>query len=205
MEHGVREIKEKGLLPVFLDEGDGLVCVKACQFYRIGGPLNHVTIPQEGDAALVLEVDDLDVIKIVEDSKVMIETLLSRQERFMESKVPLPDTGSGVSVRLEEFGEGNFVWMNTGGGISAVDPCGVADATRITACQESGPGGTADRGGRIIVGESDAFRREGVNARSSHLSCAIAAEIVIALIVDENEDHVGLVFSQSGLNKPRKT
>lgn len=63
-----------------------------------GRPLDDLAVAQQGNAALVLEVNDLDRVEIMQQSEVMIETLVAWKERSVEAEVPLADAGGAVAA-----------------------------------------------------------------------------------------------------------
>ena len=49
----------------------------------------------------------------MQQTKVVIETLIAWQKRFLKSQVPFSDTGSRVTVLLKQLGDRQFVRMNS--------------------------------------------------------------------------------------------
>jgi hypothetical protein len=66
-----------------------------------------------------------------------------------------------------------------------------AGSSRIASREQSCPRGTANRSGRIVVGEPDTLARERVDSRRFDFGRPIATEVVIPLIIDEDEDDIG--------------
>ena len=64
---------------------------------------------------------------------------------------------------------------------------------RMTAGQDAGPRGRADRAGGIAIGQPHATGGQLINMGSLVKCTAIATEICPAEIIDEEEDKVGLV------------
>ena len=72
-------------------------------------------------------------------------------------------------------------------------PCCHSDASGIAAREESGSGRTADRCRSVVVREAEAFLGKLINAGGLNFGRTVATEIVVALVVDEDEDDVGLL------------
>jgi hypothetical protein len=65
-----------------------------------------------------------------------------------------------------------------------------ADAVRVAAGQQRGPGRRADGLGDVEVGEAHAVRREAVDVRGTDDLVAVAAEVGVAHVVGVHEDDV---------------
>ena len=61
----------------------------------------------------------------------------------------------------------------------------------VPAGQQAGPRGRADRGD-VEVLEPDALPRQAIEVRRPDLGVAVEAEVAIALVVGDDQDHVGL-------------
>ncbi len=88
---------------------DRLVGVEFRQFRGIGRTLDDIAVPHQGHASLVLEINDLNRVEIVQQSEIVIETLIVRQERLVKAEMPFADTGRRVAVFLQQFGNRQFV------------------------------------------------------------------------------------------------
>ncbi len=66
----------------------------------------------------------------------------------------------------------------------------VADSSRVTPRQQTGPRRTANGSGRVVIREPDSLIGHRVNPRRLYLGRAITSEIVVALVVDEDEDDI---------------
>ena len=83
--------------------------------------------------------------------------------------------------------------MNAGGRIGAVHPDVIAHPARITPGEQACARGTANRGGRVIIGKAHTLLRHRINPRRFDLRRPITTEIVITLIINEDEDDVRLL------------
>ena len=95
------QVEKERAFFVLLDKSNGLVSVELCQFRRISRAFNHLVISHQGHATLVLEKDDLNRVKIVQQPEIMIEALIARQEWLLKSKMPFADAGGGVATVLQ--------------------------------------------------------------------------------------------------------
>ena len=128
----------------------------------------------------------------MQQAEVFVEALISRQQRFLKTKVPLADAGCSVAILLEQLGDGQLIGMDTIRRIRAVHPDVVADATRVAAGQQASTRGATDRRRGVVVGKPRALRRHRVDVRGIDLGRAVAAQVIVALVVDEDENDVRL-------------
>ena len=103
--------KERAFL-VLLDKSNGLVGVKPCQFCGIGRALDDLVISHQGHTTFVLEIDNLNRVKIVQQAEIVIKPLIARQKWLVKPKMPFADAGGGVAARLQQLGNRQFVGMN---------------------------------------------------------------------------------------------
>ena len=135
----------------------------------------------------------------------MVEPLIAGKKRFVKPEVPFSDAGGLVAVGLEQFGNGQFIRMNSGWGIRPVHPDLIAHASWIATSQQACPRGTANGCCCIIVGEADALLGHGINAGGLYLGRPVASEIVVSLVIDQNENEVWLLrFRLTGKGRKNK-
>ena len=192
VKHRVREIEKEGSILVLLHKPDCFVGVNARQFRGVGRSFHDLSPTHQRHATVFFEIDDLDRIQVVQQSEVVIESLLLGQERRVKTKVPFADASRRVAVRLQQLGNRQFIRIETDSRIGTLDPRRQADSARVTTGQQAGARRTADRRGRVVIRESDSLRGHGVDTRCCDLRRSIAAKVVVPLIVDEDEDDVGL-------------
>src|SRR5579872_3546003 len=124
-------------------------------------------------------------------------------------QVPFADECRGVSVRLQYFRQGDFFqwefiadfrWREPliGAIAAAWDPVGDVHPLRILAGENAGPRRRANRARGIIIREANALVRHLVDVRRLVKRAAIATEIALSEIIDEDEDDIGLVGGKSG-------
>ena len=111
-----------------------------------------------------------------------------------ESEVPFADEAGGVSSLEEEFGEGRGIGGDGERGVAREDaPCHVI-TERVLPGEEGVARGGADGGRRVGIGPAEAFIGEAVDVWSLEVFgvCAVAGEVAIAKVVDEDDDDVGV-------------
>ena len=207
VEHGMRQVEEERAFFARLDESNGLVGVEFYQLRRISRPLHDIAISHQRHAALVFEIHDLNGIKIVQQSEIMIEPLIVRQEWFVISQVPFADARRRVAVVLEEFRNRQLVRVNTRPRISSMDPDMVTDSTRVTSGQQASARRAADWSGGVVVGKSRSLLCHRIDPRRLDLGSAITTQIVVTLVIDEDEDDVWRMLGsghQQGSATPRQ-
>lgn len=101
------------------------------------------------------------------------------------SHVPFSEVGGGVSGLLKLSGESGEVFGVFGEIID--DAVGVG----VEAAEDGGAAGGAQGGSAEVVFEEDAFIGEAVDIGGGEVGVTGAAEGVPALVVGEDEDHVG--------------
>ncbi len=134
----MRQIKKKRTVLVLLDKLDGLVGVELRQFGGIDRTLDDITITHQGHTSLVLEINDLNRVKIMQQTEIVIEALVARQERLVKAEVPFADASGRIAVVLQQLGNRQFVGMNARSRICAVHPSCIAYSARVTTGQQAG-------------------------------------------------------------------
>ena len=160
---------------------------------------DHGQIPHEG------QWDFLAVHVItVGNAEVMIEAVVGRHEVRVIPEMPFPDTHGGVILFLQDFGNGDFFWIETltrrrkeHTKILFIDMH--ADSARITAGHEAGARRGAYRAGRIKVSEPHAFPGHLVKDRRCVLLGSEGSDVGIAKVIAEDDNDVRFPFG--GLNK----
>ncbi len=128
----------------------------------------------------------------MQQAEVVVEPLVTGKKRFVKPEVPFSDAGGLVAMVLEQFGKGQFVRVNPGWGIRPVDPNFIAHASRIATGQQARPRGTANRGGRVVIGKADSFPGHGIDTGRLYLGRPVAPQVIVSLIIDQNENEVWL-------------
>ena len=196
--HGVvRQIKEERLLLVRLDE-----------LHRLGGfavreEFAFGTLAQRGDLVRGVVTGRLSagVAADVEVEAVLLGIVSLVALLECRSEVPLADARGRVAGGFELFGQGDLLEgqellpigdLQFGlGAAVAGDPVREVQAGGIFAGQQGGPGGGADRAGRVAVGEADAILGQLVDVRRLVELASIAGEIGLSHVVDQDYDDVG--------------
>jgi hypothetical protein len=158
----------------------------------------------QAEDAVVFDEDAGDVVVILRDCELVIETELERagfqffrvvDARFdAVAEMPFADEAGGVAVLLQQRGDGRA------GGLDEEWVEGVGDATvierrapAVAAGDEGVARGRADGGGRVGVRETPALAREAIEIRCAD-ECRIGAvgtEAAVAVVVGEDDDDVG--------------
>ena len=112
VQHGVRQVKEERSFLVALNEVKSFVGVDSGQFVNLHRTLHHLAVAYQGHASLFLEKDRLNGVEVVQQAKVVVESLVARKKGFMKPEVPFSDAGGLVAMVLQQFGKGQFVGMN---------------------------------------------------------------------------------------------
>ena len=100
-----RKITEKGIIFIFLNKFNCFVGVNFCKFSGVGGTFDYLPIADQWDSALIFEINDFNGVKIMKQTKVMIESLVFGQEGFVKTKVPFADAGCGVAILFDQFSD----------------------------------------------------------------------------------------------------
>ena len=121
--------------------------------------------------------------------------------------MPFPDAHGGVILLLQDFGNGDFFWIETlarrrkeYAKILFVDMH--VDPARITAGHEAGARRGADGAGRIKVSEPHAFPGHLVKGGGSVLLGSEGPDVGIAKVIAEDDNDVRFPFG--GLNERGK-
>lgn len=131
-----------------------------------------------------------------------IKTLVMRAEFESEGggssgssarDVPLSSHARLVSLCFEDFGKGDFIERHRGMGDEAVVVCCSLGAHGIAAGKEGRACGSADGLG-IEAGELHSLLGHLVDPRRPDVGGAIAAEVLVALVIGQDDDEVGLLF-----------
>ena len=120
---------------------------------------------------------------------VVVEALQRRALALGELEMELAVEAGAVARRAQQGGEaGVDVLLHQRDGRRAAACVAVAGLGH--AGEDRGPAGHADRGGDEGVAEADALRGEAVDVGRSDVGVPGAAEGVVALVVDQDEDEV---------------
>ena len=84
-----------------------------------------------------------------------------------------------------------------------MNPDVIADPAGIASGQESGSGRAADGGGGVVVGEANPFFCHLIDTRCLDLGRTVTSEVVVALVIDENENDIGWPFISGELADQR--
>ena len=122
----------------------------------------------------------------------MIETVVVWQKRGGVTQVPLADHHRGVALVLEDFGDGDFVGVNTGLGCFGSVVEGQAQARRVAAGHQRGARRSAERR-RIEVRKPHAFARQPVDVWGANIGGAVNAEVPPSLVVSKDDDEIRLL------------
>jgi hypothetical protein len=120
------------------------------------------------------------------------------------AEVPLADHPGGVAALLERLRERDLVEREfvrdrrplealIGHILAARNPVGDPAALRVLPREDADAGGRAHRARRIEVGEPQPVLRHLVDVRGLVERAAVAPEVALAHVVDDDEDNVGLV------------
>lgn len=140
----------------------------------------------------------------VGNTEIMIEALAGRHKIRVISEVPFPDTHGRVILLLQDFGDGDFIRIETltrrrkeHTKILFIDMH--VDSARITAGHEAGTRRGADGAGRIKVSEPHAFPGHLVKDGRGVLLGSEGPDVGIAKVIAEDDNDVRFPFG--GLNE----
>ncbi len=170
MRHRVREVEEEGLILVAIDERDGALGVEAGQPALVFGRdfgIDDPGLPRSRERRIVarlrLRVGWPHVVGIGK-AEVFVKPVVNRQEPGMMAEVPLAGHAGGVSLPLEELGEGRLA---VGDPVLGLGPEGAVDAdpVGVAAGEQGRARGRTDRLGDVEIGEPPPFAGEPVEVR----------------------------------------
>ena len=78
-----------------------------------------------------------------------------------------------------------------------------AGGSVVLGLEESGSGRVADGGGGVVVGEANPFFCHLIDTRCLDLGRTVTSEVVVALVIDENENDIGWPFVSGELADQR--
>ena len=142
---------------------------------------------------LVAAVVVIVVHHVAEEAVEVVESAGVGVLRGLQSEVPFADRGGGVALRLEHLRE-------HGGGAREEAPvfCGLgpddsgdADEIGVASGKKGGAGGGAHGAVGVEFGEAHPIGHEGVEVRTLEIGRAVAGEVAVAEIIDDNEEDVG--------------
>ena len=121
-------------------------------------------------------------------------------------EVPLADQAGSVAQRAQHLGDGGEIRGQRGatGGRLAPQEVGDAGPGRVEAGHQRGPVGRAHRRGGVRLGEAHALAGQRVDGRGLVERVAVAAELVVAEVVDGHHDHVRLAGSPARWSRSRR-
>ena len=188
-----RGIEEKRPLLVFLNElqaalGHDFGEILAVGFYR-GGALVEVVKTGSVEEVVVVVVDES-----VANAEKFVEALLLRAIVAMRTEMPFAKERCSVTVFLQSFGQRDFIERHVDAlGTIHVTLRPVIDAAslRVTPGEQGSPCWTA-HGMGIGLGEAHPGGRQFVDGGSAQVLGPVAIGIEGALVVGEQDHHVGL-------------
>ena len=128
--HRMWHVNKEGLRLISPDKRDGFICISSSQCCHIGRLLDQLFIPVQIGDAIVTGGRSVEVVKSLPRGEQIHEETCLRVFR----EVPFPETGRGITLRFQNFGNRNLVlmqdWVNLLGVTSFRDPHG------ITACHQ---------------------------------------------------------------------
>ena len=101
--------------------------------------------------------------------------------------MPFSDAGRGVSARLEDFRDGDFVGVQDG--MPGLLVTHLGHANRIAAGHQCRPGDSTD-GLHVEIGEPGTLSGHAIEIGRFDQRRSVAADVVVALIVGEEDDEV---------------
>jgi len=152
---------------------------------------HHLAIAQQRYASPVFEVNGLDRVEVMQQAEAVLEALCSREKRRRKTKMPFADASRRVAVRPQQFRDGQLIGMNAPFRVRPLHPGFHPDPAGVTAGEQSRAGRAADRGRRVIVCEAHPLRRHGIDPRRGEFRRAVAAQVIVALVVDQDKDNIG--------------
>ena len=120
----------------------------------------------------------------------MVKALRGGERLRFVTQVPFADHLRGIAERLEQIGDGDFVGVQANVGARS-EYAGHAQTWLIAACHQRSPRGRADAVGGVEAREADALCGQAVDGGTLDVRRAVAAQVLVALIVGEDQHHVG--------------
>lgn len=214
--HGVGQIKKEGFFRFrrLFDELDGFVGVSSCNSALVDGKFDDFFVFKErsfpsSEGGLGVVPQDIHsfmaalgfalvvgVVHVVgvRNAVVGIEAVGGGKHFRKVSKVPFAHASGGIPVGREVVGEAVGVGVKAVGGFGEENVFLHAHSRGVAAGEEGGTGGRADGAGDVEGGELAAFLGKLVEVGSVDGLGAVAAEVVVALVVGEDEDDVERCF-----------
>ena len=187
-------VEEEGLVPMGVDVVEGAIRHQVREVLVALEDL-HVVLVEVVEALPVQEEVVVVVDETAEVAEVVVESLGQRIVAFLGTEMPFTENGGGIACLPENFRDGEF-----GSGhvpVAAVAalavPLGPVDHTRalgVAAGHEEGAGRATDRVG-VSLGEADPGSRQAVHGGSVEILRTVTVGVQGALVVGEEEDHVG--------------
>ena len=113
---------------------------------------------------------------------------------FVEvADVPFPYRSGGVANILQNFGDGDLVWMQSLCSFAGEKDRSNAVSVGVTASEQSRARGGADRGGGIEVGKLHTFLGHVIQVWSLDLGGSEDTHVIVALVISEYDDEVGFL------------
>ena len=145
--------------------------------------------------AKIRDVDAVVVMSAGEKAEEGVEAAVERMKRRRGAEMPFADQAGTVAGVPQVSRKGRCFQRQSVGVVEGrVGEAGDhAETVRIAPRHQADTRGTAQRGGRVAVGEDDALPRQPVDVRGRDLDRAVEAHVVVAKVVDMDEDDVRLV------------
>ncbi len=180
-----RDGAEEGVVPVALEEAQRLAepDVGAVALEVPGFPVDGVGVVEVVVSPVVGGLADASAA--VGDH--LVEAAVLRPVGRAVAQVPLAEQAGPVAAGPKGVGERQFVLVEQGAPADRVPHAG---AVGVVAGVEPRPGGGAG-GADVEVGEAHTIGVQGVDAGRLQDRVAVAAEVAVALVVGDDEDHVG--------------
>ncbi len=128
----------------------------------------------------------------VGDAEVGIEAVGHWENFGVMAEVPFSEAAGGVALGFQVIGDGVLGRVEAFIGGGEQDVLVHANAFRVATGEQRGAGGGADWRGDHEAGELPAIGREAIDARGLDRFGAEAAQVAVALVVDEDQDEVRL-------------
>jgi hypothetical protein len=136
---------------------------------------------------------------VTQETVEVVETALVRRVGGFEPEVPLADEAGAITGRLEQTRQQHGVGRQVAPTVFGVstDHSGDADGVGILSREQRGARRRADRAVRVKVVEPHPVADQCVDVGRFEVGRAVAGEIAVAQIVDEDDDDVRTVCRRS--------